>query len=114
MHVRCRHAHLSGLSPLRSGARVTGATPLAGRIVVASCRKPWAVLLLGLVLAAAALVYTARNFAITTDTAELISPELDWRRHRIAFNAAFPQHVDSIVAVVDAATPELADAASLR
>ena len=73
---------------------------------------PWAVVLLGLVLAAAALVYTERNFAISTDTAELISPELEWRRHRIAFNAAFPQHVDSIVAVIDAQTPELADAAA--
>ena len=69
-------------------------------------------LLLGLVLAAAALLYTARNFAITTDTAELFSPELEWRRHRVAFNAAFPQHVDSIVAVIDAATPELADTAA--
>ncbi len=91
---------------------MTGVTPLGGRIVAASCRRPWAVLLLGLILAAAALVYTARNFAITTDTAELISPELEWRRHRSAFNAAFPQHVDSIIAVVDAATPELADTAS--
>ena len=53
---------------------MTGATPLGGRIVAASCRKPWTVVLLGLVVAAAALVYTARNFAITTDTAELISP----------------------------------------
>jgi hopanoid biosynthesis associated RND transporter like protein HpnN len=91
---------------------MNGAAPFIGRIVAASCRRPWAVLLLGLLLAAAALVYTAREFAITTDTAELISPELDWRRHRIAFNAAFPQHVDSIVAVVDAATPELAGKAA--
>ena len=62
-------------------------------------------------LAAAALLYTVRNFAMTTDTAELLSPELEWRRRDAAFDAAFPQHDDLIVAVIDGATPELAEAA---
>lgn len=93
---------------------MTEAAPLIGRVVAASCRRPWAVLLLGLALAAAALLYTARNFAITTDTAELLSPDLDWRRNRVAFNAAFPQQADLIVAVIDGATPELAEAAAFR
>ncbi len=87
---------------------------LIGRVVAASCRWPWTVLLIGAALATAALLHTARNFAITTDTAELISPDLDWRRNRAAFNTAFPQQVDLIVAVVDGATPELAEAAAAR
>lgn len=85
---------------------------LASRMVAASCRRPWLVLLLALLLGAAALVHTARNFAMTTDTAELLSPELDWRRNRAAFNAAFPRLADSTVVVIDAATPELADEAA--
>ncbi|MFC7475035.1 MMPL family transporter [Dankookia sp. GCM10030260] len=86
--------------------------PLGGRIVAASCRRPWLVLLLALALGLAALLVTVRNFAMTTDTTELISPDLDWRRQRAAFTAAFPQHVDSILAVIDAATPEQADTAA--
>jgi uncharacterized protein len=93
---------------------MTASMPLAARIVATSCRKPWVVLLLGLALGAAALLYTARNFAITTDTAELLSPNLPWRQHRAAFNQVFPQHVDTILAVIDAETPELADAAASR
>ncbi|GGG33640.1 RND transporter [Caldovatus sediminis] len=86
--------------------------PLAGRIVAASCRRPWRALLLGLLLGAAALLHIGRDFAITTDTAELLSPDLEWRRQRAAFNAAFPRQADTIVAVIDAATPELADEAA--
>jgi hypothetical protein len=92
--------------------RVTGGMPLAGRVVATSCRWPWLVLLLALALGAAALLHTMRNFAMTTDTTELISPELDWRRQRAAFSAAFPQYTDSILVVIDAATPEQADAAA--
>jgi hopanoid biosynthesis associated RND transporter like protein HpnN len=85
---------------------------LPGWIVAASCRRPWRVLLLGLLLGAAALLHVGRDFAITTDAAELLSPELEWRRQRAAFNAAFPRQADTIVAVLDAATPELADEAA--
>jgi hopanoid biosynthesis associated RND transporter like protein HpnN len=96
----------------RWDAPVTARVPLSGRIVAASCRRPWAILLLAVALSAAALLVTARDFAMTTDTTELISPDLEWRRQRAAFTAAFPQHIDTILAVVDAATPELADAAA--
>lgn len=85
-----------------------------GRIVAASCRLPVAVLLAALLLAAAALLYTTRHFAITTDTAELIAPELTYRQHELAYDAAFPQFQDVIVAVLDGATPELADASASR
>lgn len=85
-----------------------------GRIVAASCRLPVTVLLVALLLAAAALLYTARHFAITTDTAELIATDLIYRQHEIAYDAAFPQFQDVIVAVLDGATPELADASAGR
>ncbi|MDJ0391097.1 MMPL family transporter [Roseomonas sp. E05] len=93
---------------------MTTRTPLTARIVSASARHPWVTILLALVLAAAAGLYASRNFAMTTDTAELISPELDWRRGELDFDAAFPQQQDLIVAVVDGATPELAEQAAAR
>jgi hopanoid biosynthesis associated RND transporter like protein HpnN len=85
-----------------------------GRIVAASCRLPVTVLLVALLLAAAALLYTARHFAMTADTAELIATELTYRQHEIAYDAAFPQFEDVIVVVLDGVTPELADAAASR
>lgn len=88
--------------------------PLIGRVVAASVRHALAVLLLAILLAVAASAYTARHFAMTTDTAELISTELDWRQRELTFQAAFPQFQDVIVVVIDGATPELAEAAASR
>ncbi len=65
-------------------------------------------LLVGLALAAWAAHYSYRNFAINTDVAKLISPDLDWRKREIDFDKAFPGKNDTILAVVEAPTPELA------
>lgn len=70
-------------------------------------RHAWLVILAGVALAAAAGVYSHRNFAINTDVATLISPDLDWRKREIDFEKAFPGRNDSILAVVEAPTPEL-------
>ena len=83
--------------------------PLTARIVGACCHHAILVAALGLVLAVLSVVYTARHFSMTTDTLELMSPDLPWRRNKAAFDAAFPQQGDLIVAVVDGATPELAE-----
>jgi hopanoid biosynthesis associated RND transporter like protein HpnN len=85
-----------------------------GRIVAASASHPLMVLLLVTLLTAASLVYTARHFAMTTDTAELISTKLQWRQRELAFEAAFPQLQKLVIVVIDGATPELADAAAAR
>jgi len=87
---------------------------LIGRVVAASTRHPVVVLLLAVVLTGAALVYTARHFAMTANTAELISTKLEWRQRELAFEAAFPQLENLTMVVVDGATPELADAAARR
>ena len=89
-------------------------TSLIGRFVAASARHPWAVFLLSLAIALAALLHTTRHFAMTTDTAELISTDLPWRQRELAFAAAFPQQRDLILAVLDGATPELADSGASR
>ncbi|MFH5926060.1 MMPL family transporter [Roseomonas xinghualingensis] len=87
---------------------------LTGRIVAASCRHPWLTLFLAFLLASGALFYTTRHFAMTTDTAELISTDQIWRQRELAYAAAFPQQSDLTLVVIDGANPELADAASTR
>jgi hypothetical protein len=63
---------------------------LIGRIVAVSARRPWVVLFLTGVLTVAALLFTARNFAMTADTAQLISQRLDWRQRSSPSNRPFP------------------------
>src|ERR1043165_7103441 len=70
------------------------------------------------VTAAAALLagasggYAVRHFAINTDINTLISQDLPWRQRELAFERAFPQHLRSILVVLDAPTPELATQAT--
>ena len=85
-----------------------------GRIVAASTRHPLIVLFLVGSLALAALLFIAQNFAMTADTSQLISKQLDWRQRGLAFDAAFPQFNNLTMVVVDGATPELADDAAKR
>jgi hypothetical protein len=87
---------------------------LTGRIVAISTRYPLLVLLLAAGLTLAALVFNAQHFAMTADTAQLISTKLKWRQRELAFEAAFPQLDKLTMVVVDGATPELADDAAKR
>jgi hopanoid biosynthesis associated RND transporter like protein HpnN len=66
---------------------------------------------IALVLAIAAGAYTARNFSINTDINTLISPDLDWRKRDIQFEKAFDRE-RTILAVVEAPTPELTSSAA--
>ena len=80
--------------------------------VTACARRPWPVIGAALVLTLLAGAYVANRFAITTDINQLISADLPWRQQELALDKAFPGRVDLILAVVDAPTPELAEAAS--
>ena len=74
--------------------------------IVRTCtRFATPVLLIGLVLAVVAGVYTARHFAINTDINTLISDKLDWRQRDVQFDRAFDRD-STILAVVEAPTPE--------
>ena len=79
-----------------------------------SARRPWLVLALTLILTAGASVYVARHFAINTDISKLISDKLPWRQREIAFNKAFPKQDATILVVLDAPTPELAEDAATK
>ena len=89
-------------------------TSSIGRIVALSTRHPLIVFVLAAALTAVALVYTARHFAMTADTAQLISTNLDWRQRELAFEAAFPQFSRLTMVVIEGRTPELTDAATTR
>ncbi len=88
--------------------------PLIDQVVSASCRRPWLVALIGLILAVGSIGYCINHFALTADTNQLISPQLPWRRTAAAFNKAFSQTSDVTAVVVDGATPEIAEAATGR
>ena len=88
-------------------------SPIA-RIVAISASHPLIALVLAAALAVAALVYSARHFAMSTDTADLISTRLEWRQKELAYEAAFPQLQKLTIVVIDGATPELADDAAAR
>jgi hopanoid biosynthesis associated RND transporter like protein HpnN len=77
--------------------------------VAHSIKHAWLVLALGLLLALGAGWYATGHFKMTTDTEQLISADLPWRKTGIAFEKAFPQLADSTIAVVDGKTPELAE-----
>jgi uncharacterized protein len=86
-------------------------TSIVVQIVRACTRFATLTLLLGLVLAAAATYYTVRHFAINTDINTLISSNLDWRQRDQQFDKAFDRD-STILAVVEAATPEQTSAAA--
>jgi len=76
-------------------------------IVTRSTRHAWAVIIGASLLSLASGVYAAKHFGINTDINTLISQDLPWRQRELAFERAFPQHLRSILIVVDAPTPEL-------
>lgn len=86
-------------------------TSIVVSIVKACTRFAPLTVLVALILAIAAGFYTARNFSINTDINTLISPDLDWRKRDNQFEQAFDRD-RTILAVVDAPTPELTNTAS--
>jgi hopanoid biosynthesis associated RND transporter like protein HpnN len=85
-------------------------TSIVVSIVKACTRFATLTVLLALILAIAASFFTVRHFSINTDINTLISPNLDWRKRDNQFGEAFDRD-RTILAVVEAPTPELAGAA---
>ena len=84
------------------------------RIVDVCTRFSWLVVAVALLLSALSAGYAVNHFAINTDVSKLISPNLPWRQRELAYSAAFPQRDATILAVIDARTPEQADEAAKR
>ncbi len=71
-------------------------------------RRAVQVIGLALILAIGSGIYAARHFAIDADVNKLISKDLPWRQREAAFEKSFPPKEETILAVVDAPTSELA------
>src|SRR5260370_32195245 len=99
---------------MQSVTRNPESTPTAAitRLVGLSIRYAWPVILGFLFLAIASAGYFVRHFAISTDSKQLLSSSLPWRQQEAMLNAQFPQRIDQLIAVIDAATPEAADDAA--
>ena len=85
---------------------------LLGGWVYLTYRYALVLVLLASVATANLLYYAASNLGINTDTAEMLSETLPFRRNYKTFKTSFPQYDDSLLIVIDADTPELAQDAS--
>jgi uncharacterized protein len=93
-------------------AMQTMLSSIIGRTIDFCTRNALVVIAVGVVLAAVSGLYTARHFAINTDVTNLISPDLPWRQRELAYEKAFPQSIESIIAVIHGPTAELTSAAA--
>ncbi len=75
-------------------------------LVASSVRFRWIVIALVAAMTVASLGIAAHLFRINTDVERLIDPKEPWRQDEIAFEKAFPQRSNLIVAVIDGQTPE--------
>lgn len=69
-------------------------------------RGAWAVVLLSIVGAGLTLTYLQRNLAIHTDTTDMLSADLPFRKNNREVGRLFPQLNDNILLVLDGAVPE--------
>ena len=77
-------------------------------------RFAWPIAILAIVSAVAAGIYAARTVKINSDTADMLSAELDFRRLNIELRKTFPRQARDLVVVIDGATPEQAERAAAR
>src|SRR5919198_691152 len=82
-----------------------------GAWVLWAQRHAKAIVVATAILAPALAFYTVNHLSVDTNTDHLISPELPWRRAVAQLDAEFPQLGDTLVVVIDGATPELAETA---
>ena len=73
----------------------------------------WTVLIL-VALTVFSATYAVYNLGVNTDTADMLSEDLPFRKNQEQFRNQFPQFNDTLLIVVDARTPELGRMASER
>ena len=103
---------LPDAASLRGPAPSSRSAKLARLFVGWTSRHPLQIIIAFVLLTAFSGLYVVRHFSINTDVNALISADLPWRQRELAYESAFPQSTQGILAVVDAPTPELAGAAA--
>ena len=59
-----------------------------------------------LLLAVLSLNYTRNNLGMNTDTKDMLSAELAWRKLDLEYEKNFPQYTDNLLVVLEASTPD--------
>ncbi len=77
-----------------------------GRLVAFCARRPWLIIALAGLLAAGALLATRTRLGVSTDTGQLFSASLPWKRRANMLQREFPQGDDLLVAVIGGNVPE--------
>jgi hopanoid biosynthesis associated RND transporter like protein HpnN len=103
---------LPDAASLRGPAPSSRSAKLAQLFVGWTSRHPLQIIIAFVLLTAFSGLYVVQHFSINTDVNALISADLPWRQRELAYESAFPQSTQGILAVVDAPTPELAGAAA--
>ncbi len=80
------------------------------RLVLSAARRPLPTVMGGLVLGALCIWLAIAKLGVTTDTDTLFAASLPWKQREAELKRLFPQDGDVLVAVIDAASPEEADA----
>ena len=75
-------------------------------------RFAWTIAVLAVVSAVGAGIYAARTVKINSDTADMLSAKLDFRRLNIELRKTFPRQARDLAVVIDGATPEQAERAA--
>jgi uncharacterized protein len=86
-------------------------TVLVVRAIDVCSQHAWQVIAGAILLALVSGWYAATHFSMSTDINQLISGKIEWREREAQFEKAFPQF-ETIVAVIDAPTVELVEAAA--
>jgi len=86
-------------------------TKIVSIVNICTC-FPWLVIAIAAILTVVTALYSVRNFSINTNVTRLISRDLDWRQRELAVDRSFPHRNETILAVIDAPTSELATAAN--
>ena len=86
-------------------------TTLVARTIGFCTHYSWPVIAGTIILAILSAWYSITHFAMTTDINQLLSSKSPARQREMVFEKAFPQF-ETIVAVIDAPTPELVEGAT--
>jgi uncharacterized protein len=87
-------------------------TSVITRTVAWCIGRPWRVIVLALLLATSAGIYSVRHFAIHTNIEDLLSQDLPWSKRAQDYQKRFPER--DIVIVLNAPSPELVDQAAIK
>ncbi len=79
------------------------------RLVGLCAGRPWATILVSILVTSAAGFYAFGHLKMDTNTASMIADDLAWKKEFIRFGELFPRDNGLLVVVVDGKTPDLAE-----